>query len=439
MATSADRYSILYKPSLSIMTKGVDGKTLSISPSDIVTIAFIHNYDKAMFPIIRIRLYSDLSVIEELTQYPDQIYVSLSLIGNVYRMADDDNKSPTMMTGVKNLNFSLKGYIENKNTPTSKMDQYEHGIKKKSDLNIDRKVPIELYCYDAELIHYMQKKAPGIFKGMSLTTIIETMFRKQGIVNYTIQSTKNQEKYDQVLIPNLNITSTLSFFDDNYGLYPKGAIVYGDIDKLYICDSAVDNGTKPLPIYVESFKNPSDMGGVRRIDTKTYQMNTMAVNVSVISETDIERVLNSENINAVNVNTLSTHTTSFENLFPDIKKDKVSRIRLFVESLNKGIHMDLNHTNIIDTTDILHKSKNNYVSDMYIARISERITRVDLSGVGFDIGQMNVMTRYNLIFDSPIRGIHMNQLYRPSMVNHVLTNLDSGLFVAQTTMSLCSN
>lgn len=420
MAGSTDKFSVLYRPSLVLQTKGTDGATINISPSDIVSMTIIHDFDNATFPIIRIRLYSDLSIMEKLTQYPDQIFVRLYMTGMVYRMADQDNKSPTPVTGAKSLSFSLKGYIENKNIPTSIMDQYDHGIKKKSDLNIDRKVPIEIYCYDNELIHYMKRKASSIFKDMSITTVIETLFRKQGIVKYSIQPTKNQEKYDQVLIPNLSINETLSFFDNKYGLYEKGAQVYGDMDKLYICDSDVNNGEKPLPIHVESYKNSSDMGGMRRVGGIDYHMNTKAENVSVVSETDIERVLNSEEVTSINVKDLSVDKTEMVKLFPELETGKKAYER-------------------ISTPDLLHKTRSKYTSKTYVARISERITRVDLSGVGFDIGKMNIMTRYNLIFDSPIRGMSMNQLYRTSVINHVISNLDSGLFIAQTTMTLCSN
>jgi len=420
MAGSTDKFSVLYRPSLVLQTKGTDGATINISPSDIVSMTIIHDFDNAIFPIIRIRLYSDLSIMEKLTQYPDQIFVRLYMTGMVYRMADQDNKSPTPVTGAKSLSFSLKGYIENKNIPTSIMDQYDHGIKKKSDLNIDRKVPIEIYCYDNELIHYMRRKASSIFKDMSITTVIETLFRKQGIVKYSIQPTKNQEKYDQVLIPNLSINETLSFFDNKYGLYEKGAQVYGDMDKLYICDSDVNNGEKPLPIHIESYKNSSDMGGMRRVGGIDYHMNTKAENVSVVSETDIERVLNSEEVTSINVKDMSVDKTEMVKLFPELETGKKAYER-------------------ISTPDLLHKTRSKYTSKTYVARISERITRVDLSGVGFDIGKMNIMTRYNLIFDSPIRGMSMNQLYRTSVINHVISNLDSGLFIAQTTMTLCSN
>ena len=429
MSSKTEKFSVLYKLSLFLQTKGEDGSVFRIPTADIVSIAMIHNYDTAMFPIIRVRLYSDLSTIEKLTQYPDQIYVSLNMTGNMYRMGDE-NKSPELVNGANNINFSLKGYIENKNTPTSTMDQYDHGLKKTSDLNINRKVPIDVYCYDAEKIHFMRKKAPSIFKETSLTTVIESMFRNQGIVDYTIEPMRNQNKFDQVLFPNLSISEALSYLDNKYGMYSKGAQVYGDLDGLTICSTDVENSTLPKPIHVEGFKNSSDMGGMRRINSQLYQMNTKAENVSVISETDIERVLNSETITSINVRDLDIQNETMVKLYPNMSKDMTTRVS------SNSISMLLDK---ISTPDILHKTLNQYIAESYAARVTERITRVDVSGVGFDIGKLNIRTRYNLIFDSPIRGMKMNQYYRATRVVHVISNLDSDLFIAQTTMSLCSN
>ena len=93
----------------------------------------------------------------------------------------------------------------------------------------------------------------------------------------------------------------------------------------------------------------------------------------------------------------------------------------------------------IEVPDILHKSKNEYVASSYVARLNESITEVDLSGTGFDISRMNVNSRFNLVFATPIRGLDINRIYRASYACHVLTNLDSDLFAAQTTMNLRTN
>jgi hypothetical protein len=414
MSTTTDKFSALYRITMSLI---IDKTIISIPTADIISISFINNYDALTFPIIRIRLYADISIMENLAEAPDKIFIRTNFDGGIYRMNDTD-KTPIIISPIKNIAFSMKCYIENKNNPTSTADQYVDGIKKKNDLNTDIKVPIELYCYDEYIIHRMKQKAPSIYKNMSISSVIEDMLYRSGITNYNIEPLQNQAKYDQILIPNLNISQALSLFDVRYGMYEKGALLYGDIDKLYLCDTNVDNNTTPLPIYVNSYKNNNDMGGMKLM-SKGYYMSTMATNVSILSETDIERVLNTTNMVAVNINTLNVESCQLKKLYDIQESDK---------NIDK-----------ISTTDILHKNQSDFIAETNTARINERITKIDISGVGFDIGKMKSYSRYNLIFESPMRGASMNQVYRPIYTCHVLSNMGSSLFVAQTTMTLCNN
>jgi hypothetical protein len=154
-------------------------------------------------------------------------------------------------------------------------------------------------------------------------------------------------------------------------------------------------------------------------------MNIKAENVSVVSETDIERILNSDHVTAVDVSSLDVNTEIMTALYSDIDPSEYL--------------MTIKQRDSITTPDILYKSKNRYMTSIYTARISERITRADVSCVGFDIGRIDIDTRFNMLFDTPIRGMSINRAYRPTNVVHVLSNLDSNLFIAQTTMSICSN
>lgn len=412
--STRDKYVTLYKPNISVV---IPNNTLIIPDSDIVSISFIHNYDTMTYPIIRVRLYSDISTIQTICENPDDIEVRGVLHGMIYRMNDED-KSPVSVSYANEVSFKLKGYIENKNIPSSIYDQYVLGIKKTSDLNTNMKVPIEIYCYNDKLVHLMKQKSPSIYKDMSITSIIDDILRRNSIYDYTIDPLTNQNRYNQVLIPNLNISETFGFFDKNYGMYRKGAQVYGDLDKLHICNTDVSNGTTPVPIYVEHTKDNSDMSGMRLIDKK-YQFTTMAGNVSVKTETDIERVLNSRHLADVNLITLKANIEELTELYAATE--------------------DYARLKNIDTPNILHKSVNEYVASSYVARLNESITEVDVSGAGFDISRIKVNTRFNLVFATPIRGLNINKAYRPSYACHVLSNLDSNLFIAQTTMNLRTN
>lgn len=420
---NTNHYSVLYVPNLALTSPSWNHV---IKQSDIVSITIIHQYDIKTFPIFRLRLYSDIDVIQHLTNDPDNISLTGSLDGNVYRMSTEDNSSPVVVSGATNLQFELKIYLENKNIPTTIMDQFENGIKKESDLNVNIKVPIELYGYDANLPYLMKRVCKSVYQDMTIQSVIEDIFQRGDVKSVHIDALDQQTRFDQILIPNLSVSQAMVFFESYYGLHEKGTQVYGDFDhSIYVsntdCRKMPDNTC--LPIYVEDIKNNSDMGGLKYIDTK-YFMSTMATNVSVITETDIEKQLQSLYIGAINVNTDVITTATLDKLYDEE----------YIKS-----YLSTEQSYLRNTPNILHKHINPYLPSMIAARIQEKITKVDVSGVGFDIGAMKIHSRYNLLFDTPIRGTDMNAMYRATYVIHTLTPMSSEYMVAQTTMNLCTN
>lgn len=411
-----DVYVTMYTPSLNLL---VNNETINLSNSEIVSISFIHNYDTASYPIIRLRIYADLTKIQQICENPDSILVRGCLNGGIYKMNQNTENESTLVKAVKSINISLKAYIEMKNIPSSTYDQYEDGKKKESDLNVNIKSPLELYCYNEQLVHYMKKRANSIYKDTSIGTVLHDILQQANVYNAEIDPITNPKKYNQVLIPNMNIIQSISFIDYYYGLYKKGGMMYGDLDKLYIANTDVYNGTTPIPIYVESYKNNNDSSGMTRINND-YQFYIMAPNVSIRSESDIERVLHGPKLAAINLMDMNDiDIVELTNLFEEIKSLSLSEN--------------------IEVPNLLHKTQNKYIGTSYVARLDERITKVDVSGTGFDIMRITPKTRFNLIFASPIRGIKIDKQYRATFVCHVLSSTDSGKFIAQTTMNLCTN
>lgn len=411
-----DVYVTMYTPSLNLL---VNNETINLSNSEIVSISFIHNYDTASYPIIRLRIYADLTKIQQICENPDSILVRGCLNGGIYKMNQNTENESTLVKAVKSINISLKAYIEMKNIPSSTYDQYEDGKKKESDLNVNVKSPLELYCYNEQLVHYMKKRANSIYKDTSIGTVLHDILQQANVYNAEIDPITNPKKYNQVLIPNMNIIQSISFIDYYYGLYKKGGMMYGDLDKLYIANTDVYNGTTPIPIYVESYKNNNDSSGMTRINNE-YQFYIMAPNVSIRSESDIERVLHGPKLASINLMDMNDiDIVELTNLFEEIKSLSLSEN--------------------IEVPNLLHKTQNKYIGTSYVARLDERITKVDVSGTGFDIMRITPKTRFNLIFASPIRGIKIDKQYRATFVCHVLSSTDSGKFIAQTTMNLCTN
>jgi hypothetical protein len=121
----------------------------------------------------------------------------------------------------------------------------------------------------------------------------------------------------------------------------------------------------------------------------------------------------------------------------DIKREDLQALKDNAISHNGLVTSSF--VNTISPSILLHKSPNEYVASVTAARINEKITRIDISGCGFDITNFNPNSRYNIIFESPIRGINMADAYRASYVCHVISPTSQELFSASTTLSLCKN
>jgi len=420
-------YNVMYEID-STISIGVQTTTdpivQQIPSSDIISISIIHRYDTATYPIIRMRFYADMGVVENITSDPDNVYAGFHANGGIYK-TDKDSNTTSKVASTESLIVFGKAYMENKNLPVSKMDQFKQGLRDETNLNVDSKVEFELFIYDEDIIHQMRQRVPSIYRDTTLETVCHDIMNRVGLSENRIHidPVHNQNRYNQILIPNMMCIEAFTFFERYYGLYRHGGMLYYDITQhpsmMYLCDSSVDNGTTLVPIYVRSEKTNSDESGVFRATSTIYRLQTYASNASVLTESDIERVLNPERIEDVDVQDARFRYADLTRLFDVSSIDKLQ--------------------NRIEQKNILHKSPKDYISFQEAARINEKITQIDLSGAGFDIALFKPNARVNLVFESPIRGLKIDDSYRMKYVCHVLTNTSGNLFVAQTAMNLCTN
>lgn len=416
MLNLKDRYHILYAVGAAI-TAGES--TINIEPADIVSVSFMCQYDKYTYPIIRLRIYTDIENVLQITDNSEDIMVSLSLDGAKYKIntTDDGIQEIKLAGSGDSISLSMNAYIEMKNNQTSQYNLYDQGLKRSNDMNNQMKVPFELFLYNRNVVHSLRKKVPSIYKDMSLSTVIDTISSNCG-VKIVYQGFDNGTKYDQVLIPNLNVLDALSFLDRKYGFYKKGAGVYVYNDTLYLYPLDVEAFMETRGnILVEDIDTVNDAGGMN-VDSLFC---TAAQNVSVKTVSDIDQVMNSEQIATVNLNTLNVDVGELKKLFRDTRKNK--------------------YTEYITTPDNLYKNVSAFNASALVARIEEGITSIDISGTGWPYSMFgaNGLVRYTLGFDTPIRGLNMNDIYRPVFANYVLSNTGNTLFTPQITLRLCTN
>ena len=119
-------YSVFYKLSLRLVIN--ETEVVNINNSDIVSLSIMNQYDSKTYPMIRLRLYPDITLLQKITKYPDALELRGSLDGGVYRVKT--NETADIVSPTQSLQMGMKVYFEYKNTPTSDMDKYQDGLPK---------------------------------------------------------------------------------------------------------------------------------------------------------------------------------------------------------------------------------------------------------------------------------------------------------------------
>ena len=409
-----DKYTSLYEFTISIYN-GIED-TIILSNDDVVSISIINDYDYAFFPIIRLRLYIDLPKLAYINEDPNNLLIGFSCNGSINKINEsEDGVTYTKIRSFSMENYSsgLYGYVETKNNPYSKYDNYQMGEKRDDSLNTNNKVPLTIYCYDKNLIRATKQRVNSIYTNTSLYAVITDMFSQCGINEYYIEPFDNNEIYNQILIPNMSLIDAISYLDTYYGLYKDGSSLYSTTFG-HISLSRPIKEIKMMissPVRVSSYKAGNSFSGISDpFNSITYQ--TPDTSVVIKSQTDLEQTINAQIFASMNVSDFESVSTYLDKIFKD---------------------SDMTN---IEVPYIIHKSKNQFIPSMYKARVNERNTRIDLSLNGYVLSDLEPYL-LSFVFDNPIRGTDINTSYRPMYTTHTFTNIGSGLFDIQSTFQLC--
>ena len=364
-----DKYTSLFE----INTYIYNGKERGIvlSNDDIISLSIIHDYDHAFFPIIRLRLYIDLPKLAYINEDPNNILVSMVLNGDVYGINEESSEKSYTKRGCSwcvgfGDSSPMYGYIETKNNPYSKFDNYQMGEKRNDDLNTNNKVPLTIYCYDKDLIRKTKQQVRSIYKNTSLSSVVEDMFTSCGIAHDHIflESFDNNKMYEQILIPNLSFIDAISYIDTYYGLYSTGALLYSHRPGMMgLTSSRFQNDHTCVQVF--SYKSGNTFSGINEAiisSTGLLGMSTPEQSVVIKSQTDLMQATNAQIFGSLNVDDFKTVSAYLDETFTT-------------------------DMTLINTPPVMHKTKNEFIPSTYKARVDERNTRIDLSLNGYPYGK----------------------------------------------------
>ena len=233
----------------------------------------------------------------------------------------------------------------------------------------------------------------------------------------------NQTKYEQILIPPLNLPEAIKYLDKNYGIFKNGVSFFIGIDHLIICDKVAK--TKSTKDPVEKIKISVQNGSVKGpqagmyrstvVEKDTAELITTTKPVIVIKDVALkemvgeEIVLNSKNGTKVLVGG------------GGIKSDHEGKERYYWSGINRedlgsALNMDINETVevitvVVENTDfrLFDVSKSieiefdydmnrDYKGTYRLSDVTHNLIAVEPSEGAEDSGKlMKLITKFNVV------------------------------------------
>lgn len=139
---------------------------------------------------------------------------------NIYFNDDDET------TDTKALEERLKA-----NEPTESVNDVQDESYFESENQLD------VYLFNAKMMNASNKTFNGVFTEGVMQDFVGRILTETGHPKVLMSSIENDEVYKELLVPANPAYKCLIYLDQYYGLYQDGAIIFYDLDNLYILNS----------------------------------------------------------------------------------------------------------------------------------------------------------------------------------------------------------
>ena len=239
-------YLCRYKvPMMIFMLKNIK---IEMDPSNIISIEKIDDYEQNIRSIIKVRLRIDMNkkiwLLKnkrdvrckfELDKFGMDTEVEKNILGDeiiwnnefaIY-FSDEDEA-----IDIKSLESREKVNLDKTNEKLSMEDYFE------SENMLD------IYLFEPSLLEASNKIFNEIFSNTILQNAIARMLTATKHKKVLMSKIENDTQYNELLIPTNPLYKCLIYLDQYYGFYRKGAIIYYDVDTLYIINPNGKNTAK---------------------------------------------------------------------------------------------------------------------------------------------------------------------------------------------------
>lgn len=235
------KYHCKYQVANLIIMMGTE--KITMDHSNILSIEYMNDYEFNIMALLKVSLRIDVRKKMWILKNKKDILVKFEL--NKIGMDSDNEKYVTAAEHVWNLEFGVYFNDEDESTDIEAMEsrinlnegkEFQTG-NIEGENYFESQNTLDLYLILPELMKASRYSFNKVYSKTTLQNAVGHILTKSGHRNVLMSKFENDEIYKELLLPVNSVYKSLIYLDQYYGLYKAGAIIYYDIDLLYILNS----------------------------------------------------------------------------------------------------------------------------------------------------------------------------------------------------------
>jgi len=238
---------------------------------------------------------------------------------------------------------------------------------------------LDIYLFNLELLNPSNTMVNEVYTKDTLQQIVAHLLTKTQHKKVIMSPFENDEVYNELLVPAHPIYEALAYLENYYGFYKTGAMIYYDIDTLYILNTNGEMSAKQEDEWIETtilINNhayaSSENGMLRRTNEK--------INYIQIEEKDFH--VNKPSI--INNNSMGSDLTMVTINGTDLQEIKADQS--YTDKRNKRVMY-------------MKQGDNKYLGSILETRMEENEIVVEIAAMNLDIRAFTPNKVFTLIFD----------------------------------------
>mgnify|MGYP000881714762 CR=1 FL=1 len=381
-------------------------ETIDIDHSNILSIEYMCDYEFNIMALLKVSLQIDIRKKSWIIKNKENVLVKFEL--DKIGMDVDSEGFNTEPETVWNEDFSIylgdelnnidSESTENRINLNEGKDYQDQNISEEN--YFESQNTMDIYLVLPELIQASRYSFNRIYSKGTLQNIVAHMLTESGHKHVLMSKFENDEEYTEMLLPANPVYKDLIYLDQYYGFYKKGALIFYDIDMLYILNlngkvtAALDGEwTETTFLVGKSEKSVPGNGHIQREGEGIYY--------PTVSETD----MNSQNFAVGKNSELGSAAKIVVTDTTDVELHEADTA--YIEQRNENVSYI--------------KDKNKFTGDVIKARMEENDCVLYFSGDNLDISAFRPNKIFKTIFDETSKQQkYGNNIYRLAYAYHYI-------------------